>query len=249
MEQKILTISVHRTRKGQCLYDLFEYSNNMDYTIHDLPEHDRPREKLTEHGAGQLTDTELLAILLRTGTQGKNVLELSAEILTTYRLHELGNRSLTELQEFDGVSQVKAGQLQAIGELATRLQNEECDTISGLDDVKTQVQDMTFLADEVLRVFHLSNGNELLQTQEINGSVDAVDFRLRDMFRDAVRENAAAVILAHNHPSGEAAATQQDISVTEEAIELGEKLGVTVLDHVIVGNEVTSLRQDEPSLF
>jgi DNA repair protein RadC len=221
----------------------------MDYTIHDLPEHDRPREKLAERGAGNLTDTELLAILLRTGTQGKNVLELSAEILNTYGLHDLGNRSLTELQAFDGVSEVKAGQLQAIGELATRLQTGDRETITGLEDVTQAVQDMQFMADELLRVFHLSNGNDVLQVQEIDGSVDAVDFRLRDVFRAAVRENAAAIILAHNHPSGEAAATQQDVAVTEEAIELGDRLGVTVLDHVIVGESVTSMRKEHAALF
>lgn len=221
----------------------------MDYTIHDLPETDRPREKLEEHGAQYLTDTELLAILLRTGTQGKNVLELSGEILNRYSLADLGNRSLTELEGFDGVSTVKAGQLQAIGELATRLQNEATDTVSSFADVKNQVQDLKYADNEVLRVFHLSNGNHVLRRQEIQGSVDAVDFRLRDVFREAVRENAAAIILAHNHPSGESAATEQDILVTEEAVELGKKLGVTVLDHVIVGEQVTSLRKDTPQRF
>lgn len=221
----------------------------MDYTISDLPESDRPREKLETLGAANMTDTELLAILLRTGTQGKNVLELSAEILNRYPLDELGNRSMTELQEFGGVSQVKAGQLKAIGELATRLQNVETERITGLEDVKGWVQDMRYLSDEVLRVFHLSNGNEVLHEQEISGSVDAVDFRLRDVFREALRENASAVILAHNHPSGSADPTPQDVSVTEEAVELGETLGVTVLDHVIVGNTVTSMRKDDAALF
>lgn len=221
----------------------------MDYTINDLPESDRPREKLENLGAKHMTDTELLAILIRTGTQGKNVLELSAEILQQYPLHELGNRSLTELQDFDGVSNVKAGQLKAIGELATRLQNEDMETITGLDDVKNRVQDMRFLDNEVLRVFHLSNGNELLQEQEVQGSVDAVDFRLRDVFREALRENAAAIILAHNHPSGESKATQQDVAVTEEAVELGNQLGVSVLDHVIVGKDVRSMRKNRDAAF
>ncbi len=221
----------------------------MDYTISDLPADDRPREKLETVGAGNLTDTELLAILLRTGTQGKNVLELSGEILNRYPLSELGDRSLTELQEFNGVSRVKAGQLKAIGELATRLQNEETEQITGLSDVTNRVQDMRYLSDEVLRVFHLSNGNDLLHEQEIQGSVDAVDFRMRDVFREALRENAAAVILTHNHPSGRSDPTSQDVAVTKDAVELGEKLDVTILDHVIVGDTVSSMRKHDPSLF
>lgn len=221
----------------------------MDYTIHDLPESERPREKLEEFGAANLTNTELLAILLRTGTQGKNVKELSAEILNRYPLSQLGNRSLTELCEFDGVSRVKAGQLKAIGELATRLQREDRETITGFSDVVARVEDMKFLDNEQLRVFHLSNGNEILYEQTIDGSVDVVDFKLRDVLRTALKENAAAVILAHNHPSGAADPTPQDVDVTREAIELGERLGITVLDHVIIGNDVKSMRKTCPDVF
>lgn len=223
--------------------------NGMDYTIHDLPESERPREKLEQHGAGRLTDVELLSIVLRTGTQGKNVKELSAEILNTYSLDELGQRSLQELQQFDGVSRVKAGQLQAVGELATRLQREETEEIAGLADVEAQVADMQFLSHEQVRVFHLSNGNEVLSVQEIDGTVDAASFAPRTVFREAVREDAAAIILAHNHPSGDAAATDADIQVTEELVAAGAQVGVTVLDHVVVGDSVTSMRQTHPDLF
>lgn len=221
----------------------------MDYTIHDLPEADRPREKLRDHGAAALTDTELLAILLRTGTQGKNVKELSAEILNTYSLAQMGQRSLQDLQRFDGVSEVKAGQLQAIGELATRLQKQDRDTVSSLQDVEARVADMRYLESEELRVLHLSNGNELLHEETIDGSVDAVDVTARTVFRDALRHNAAALILAHNHPSGDATPTDTDVATTRDLVETGQRLGVTVLDHVIVADTVTSLRQEQPGLF
>jgi DNA repair protein RadC len=135
----------------------------MDYTIKDLPESERPREKLEEHGASQLTDVELLSIILRTGTQGKNVKELSSEILNSLSLDELASRELEELKKFEGVSRVKAGQLQAVGELSRRMKKSEKEVVESLGDVKSICGDMKFLEGEVLRVFYLSSGNELLE--------------------------------------------------------------------------------------
>lgn len=221
----------------------------MDYTIKDLPEEERPREKLERVGAANMTDTELLAIVLRTGTQGKNVKELSGEILNTHALPDIAERSLTELTAFDGVSTVKAGQLKAVAELATRLQREDRDRVASLSDVEARVADMRFKSTERLRVFHLSAGNELLHEQEIDGVVDEVGFEPRQVFRTAVKQDAAAVILAHNHPSGSSAPTDADVRLTEDIVEAGEKLGVAVLDHVIVGEETASLREERPGMF
>lgn len=221
----------------------------MDYTIKDLPESERPREKLAEHGADYLTDVELLSILLRTGTKGKNVKELSSEILNTYSLDEIADRGLEELKKFDGVSRVKAGQLQAIGELSRRLKKEEREKVSSLGDVKAVCGDMKFLDEEVLRVFYLSSGNELLSRKEFDGAVSDVNFRPRDVFQEAFNSSAAAMILVHNHPSGEASATQEDRDVTRELVELGDKMSVEVLDHVVVGESFYSMRSEEEALF
>ncbi|WP_414837468.1 RadC family protein [Candidatus Nanosalina sp. VS9-1] len=221
----------------------------MDYTIKDLPESERPREKLEERGPDGLTDVELLSILLRTGTKGKNVKELSSEILNTYSLDELADRGLEDLKNFEGVSRVKAGQLQAIGELSRRLEKEEREEISSLSDVKAVCGDMKFLEEEILRVFYLSSGNEILARKEFDGGVSEVGFRPREIFKGALNSNAAAMILVHNHPSGEASATQEDIEVTEELRELGEKMGVDVLDHVVVGDGYYSMRSEEEALF
>ena len=221
----------------------------MDYTIKELPESERPREKLSEHGPDNLTDVELLSILLRTGTKGKNVKELSSEILNTYSLDELADRGLSELKDFEGVSRVKAGQLQAIGELSRRLKTEEREQISSLNDVEAVCGDMRFMEEEVLRVFYLSSGNDLIRREEFDGSVSEVGFRPRDIFKKALNSNASAMILAHNHPSGEASATQKDVEVTEELIDLGGKMGVEVLDHVVVGEEVYSMRKNKENMF
>lgn len=221
----------------------------MDYTIKELPESERPREKLEEHGPNNLTDVELMSILLRTGTRGKNVKELSSEILNTYSLDELADRGLSELKDFEGVSRVKAGQLQAIGELSRRLKTEEREQISSLNDVEAMCGDMKFMEEEVLRVFYLSSGNELLRKEEFDGGVSEVGFRPRELFKKALNSNASAMILAHNHPSGEASSTEQDQEVTEELVDLGDKMGVEVLDHVIVGDEFYSMRKNSKALF
>ena len=216
----------------------------MDYTIKELPESERPREKLLKRGAGDLTDVELLSILLRTGTKGKNVKELSSEILNTYALDELGSRQISDLKDFQGVSKVKAGQLKAIGELSRRMKKEDRETIQSLSDVEAVCGDMKFFQEEVLRVFYLSSGNELLEKREFSGSVSAVGAQPRKIFKTALNSNASAVILVHNHPSGEADATDADIDVTRELISVGEKLNVEVLDHVVVGEEFFSMREN-----
>ena len=221
----------------------------MDYTIKDLPKSERPREKLENHGSGNLTDVELLSIILRTGTKGKNVKELSSEILNTYSLDEMADRDLSELKEFEGVSRVKAGQLKSLGELSRRMKKQEKERIQSLSDVKSMCGDMKFMEEEVLRVFYISSGNEVLETREFEGSVDSVGIEPRKVFKPALNVNSAALILAHNHPSGKAESTSQDVKTTREIIELGDKLGVEVLDHVIVGEGFFSMRESADLTF
>jgi len=221
----------------------------MDYTIKDLPKSERPREKLENHGSNNLTDVELLSIILRTGTKGKNVKELSSEILNTYDLDQLADRDLEDLKEFEGISRVKAGQLKSLGELSRRMKKEEKERIRSLSDVKSTCGDMKYMEEEILRVFYLSSGNELLETEEFDGSVDSVGIEPREVFKTALRVNSAAVILAHNHPSGKTEATEQDLENTSEIVELGEKLGLEVLDHVVVGEGFFSMRESSSLSF
>lgn len=221
----------------------------MDYTIKELPESERPREKLENRGAGDLTDVELLSIVLRTGTQGKNVKQLSSEILNTHSLDELASRELSELKKFEGISRVKAGQLQAVGELSRRMKKSEKEKIESLSDVESVCGDMKFLEEEILRVLYLSSGNEVLKKEQFDGSVDSVGLEPRKIFKPALNSNSAAIILVHNHPSGEAEATDRDLQTTRELIDLGEKLRVEILDHVVVGEEVFSIRESSKISF
>ena len=214
----------------------------MDYSIHDLPESERPREKLEDNGVEALSDAELLAILLRTGIKGKNVKELSYEILEEFSLEKLSEASMNDFKDLEGISKVKAGQLKAIGELGLRLQREERDRIENLSDVKARVEDLKFKSSEVLRVFYLNSGNEIVAEKEFEGAVSNVSVNPKKIFSEALRKDAEAFILCHNHPSGEARPTEQDIDFTEDLIRSGRSLGLDVLDHVIVGEEVCSMR-------
>ncbi|MFO7794121.1 MAG: DNA repair protein RadC [Candidatus Nanohaloarchaea archaeon] len=214
----------------------------MDYSIHDLPESERPREKLQENGVEALSDAELLAILLRTGIKGKNVKELSYEILDEFSLEKLSEASMNDFKELEGISKVKAGQLKAIGELGLRLQREERDRIENLSDVKARVEDLKFKSSEVLRVFYLNSGNEIVAEKEFEGAVSNVSVDPKKIFSEALKNDAEAFILCHNHPSGESDFTRKDLDFTRELIESSEKLGLEVLDHVVVGKEVVSMR-------
>lgn len=214
----------------------------MDYSIHDLPESERPREKLEDNGVEALSDAELLAILLRTGIKGKNVKELSYEILEEFSLEKLSEASMNDFKDLEGISKVKAGQLKAIGELGLRLQREERDKIKNLSDVKARVEDLKFKSSEVLRVFYLNSGNEIVAEKEFEGAVSNVSVNPKKIFSEALKNDAEAFILCHNHPSGEARPTEQDIDFTEDLIRSGRSLGLDVLDHVIVGEEVCSMR-------
>lgn len=214
----------------------------MDYSIHDLPESERPREKLEDNGVEALSDAELLAILLRTGIKGKNVKELSYEILEEFSLEKLSEASMNDFKDLEGISKVKAGQLKAIGELGLRLQREERDKIKNLSDVKARVEDLKFKSSEILRVFYLNSGNEIVAEKEFEGAVSNVSVNPKKIFSEALKNDAEAFILCHNHPSGEARPTEQDIDFTEDLIRSGRSLGLDVLDHVIVGEEVCSMR-------
>lgn len=221
----------------------------MDYRIKDLPEEERPREKLEEKGASYLNSVELVSIILRAGIPGKNVKELSAEILNKYPLDSLADRSVEELETIEGISSVKAGQLIAVGELARRMQKTEREKLESFSDVSSMVQDMKFMEREEVRVFFLSSGNEILGRTSFRGEVSSAGFSMQKVFGKALQKNASAVILCHNHPSGDSKPTETDIQTTESMIETGRNLGVKLLDHIIIGENSTSMRAETELSF
>ncbi len=208
--------------------------------IRDLPATDRPRERLRDFGAGALSNQELLAILLRTGAERESALAVASRLLGRFDgLVGLARDGFAELCAERGLGEAKAAQVQAALELGRRLvaaQPQERALIRFPEDVANLLQgEMGLLDQEQMRVLLLSTRNQVLGTSEVyRGSVHTAVVRIGELFREALRQNAPAIILVHNHPSGDPTPSAEDIAMTKQAIEAGELLDVDVLDHVVL---------------
>jgi len=220
-------------------------------TIRDLPQGERPRERLKQYGARHLSNTELVAILLRTGMQGENVLSLSSRLLAKFKgLAGLGRASFAELCAERGLSEAKACQVMAALELGRRfvsLAPEERMVISSPKDVANLVMaEMAAFDQEHLRVVLLNTKNEVLGIQEIYiGNVNSSVVRPGEVLRPAVRDNAPSIIMVHNHPSGDPTPSPEDVAITKELLAAGKLMGIELLDHLVVGsgNRYVSLNE------
>ena len=220
-----------------------------EYRIKEMKPSERPRERLVSVGAHNLSSAELLAIILRTGTSGENALTLASRMLVeTDGLAGLHRIPYEELCDRRGVGPAKAAQVKAALELANRLRLDEAGfqaSIHSPEDAATHLQcDMELLEQEQFRVLLLDTRNRLLRTVEVyQGSLNASAVRVGEVFRDAVRLNAASIIVAHNHPSGDPTPSPEDVSVTRAIVEAGKLLDIEVLDHLIIGrNRYISLK-------
>lgn len=213
----------------------------MNYRISDLASSDRPRERLSAMGAEALSNAELVAILLRSGVKGMNVIQLAQKLLL--ELGGLGGLHRTpyeELRQQRGVGPAKAAQLKAAIELGRRLSRltlEEKGTIQTPADVAEMLlYEMGALEREHLRAIALDTRNRILKIADVyQGSLNASLVRVGEIFRDAVRINAASIIVVHNHPSGDPTPSPEDVAVTRAIIEAGRLLDIEVLDHIIIG--------------
>ncbi len=207
----------------------------------------RPREALAQRGAGQLPDDALLAILLRSGRRGRNVLELARDVLQAFNgIGPLSRASFEEIKarRFSGLGRVKAMEIAAALELGRRAAAQDTGGESPLvRDPASVVQQLRPLADnlrqEVFWALLLDTRNRLIaRPQEISrGLLDSSPVHPREVFSAAIRHAAAAMILAHNHPSGDPTPSVEDLRVTRQLVEASRILGIRVLDHVIVGRE------------
>jgi DNA repair protein RadC len=211
------------------------------YRITDLQESERPRERLRELGADSLQDSELLAVLLRVGVQGKSAVDLGRDLIQHFHgLAGIHRAPFDELVTQKGVGAAKAAQIKAAIELGRRLNErvpEQQTTINNPEDAARLVRyDMGALDHERLRVLLLDTRNHLLDNVEIyRGSVNTAQVRPADIFKAAVRRNATAVIVLHNHPSGDPTPSPDDVAVTRELIQAGQQLDIKVLDHIVIG--------------
>jgi len=211
------------------------------YTIHDLPEDTRPRERLHLLGAESLSDAELVAIVLRSGAQGINVIDMATQLVRHYQgLPGMQEASIEDLCSHHGVGEAKASQIKASVEIGRRimLANPEArPQVHSPDDVaKLLMPELAYAEQEHVKVVLIDTRNYVIATPTIyKGNLNSAHVRVGELVREASRRNAAAIIVAHNHPSGDPTPSPEDITLTRQVVEAGELLNIGVLDHLVLG--------------
>lgn len=226
----------------------------MSQRIKDIPAHERPRERLAEHGSGALRDAELVAILLRTGLQGRSAVEVAEELLNRFRtFNQLSGATLKQLQSVKGVGRDKAITLQAAFALAQRMVGElrrELPTLDAPERIADLLrEEVRHYRVEAFQVVLLNTRRRLIRIEPISqGTLDTILVHPREVFRPAIAANASAVVLVHNHPSGDPSPSDADIKVTRDLIRAGQLLKIEVLDHLIMGHKTSEEGRDYVSL-
>ncbi|MDA8205265.1 MAG: DNA repair protein RadC, partial [Thermaerobacter sp.] len=203
--------------------------------MYDTPAEERPRERLLRYGAQVLSDAELLAVLLGTGTQGQSVLELSRELIKP-GWAQLSRRTPAELMQVRGLGAAKATTLSAALEVGHRVERGTMVRVASPQDAVRLVSDLRDRDQEEFRVILLNTKGLVLGIETVfRGGLDRVEVFPREVFRSAVARSAASIVVAHNHPSGDPAPSRQDRALTRRLEACGELMGIELLDHVIVG--------------
>ncbi len=218
----------------------------MPIKMKELPITERPYEKLEQYGEKTLTNAELLAIIIKTGTKEETSVGLAQQILNLNETEEKDNLNflreitLEELMKIKGIGKVKAIQLKAIGEIATRMNstvNYKAKKIHKPRDVAKILMDkMRFEKQEILKVIMLDSKNNLLKIKDIaTGSGNFATATLKAVLNEAVKIESSKIILVHNHPTGDPTPSQKDIEFTQEVEKASKILGITLADHIIIG--------------
>lgn len=212
--------------------------------VHDIAKESRPRERLEVFGAESLSDAELLSIIFGMGTKGNNVIDMSNALISEYGFSNLFECSLTELQKISGIGKSKAMQIVSIGEILKRKNSfkKKKTKISKAKDVFDLFFDK--MKDEKKEYFFivlLDTKNNIISVEKIStGILDASIIHPREIFKPAIKNSAARIILVHNHPSGDPHPSDEDLSITRKLIDIGDLIGIEVLDHVIIGDSYWS---------
>ena len=237
--------------------------------IKDLPENERPRERLHKHGPEVLKDSELLAIILKSGFKGTTAIQLGEQVLIALDgdLKRMADYKSKQFEKIKGVGEAKAAQIVAALELGKRLArfHAERDKITSPTDVADlMMSKMRYLQKEIVCVLCLDTkggvttkgvagdldddltwGKKLSEGTIFEGTLNASVFHPREIFRFAIEESANSIVLVHNHPSGDPQPSQEDIRATKQLIEAGDKIGIKVLDHIIIGDGIfVSLKEE-----
>lgn len=216
---------------------------DFSYTIKDLPEDERPREKLYKYGPKALSNTELLAIIIRTGHKENTAIEISQKLLAGKKegISFLSDTTLQEITKIKGIGTCKAAQILAAVELGKRVMagthkdKSKVTTPSDIADIL--MLDMAHLKKEHFKIVMLDTKNQIIGIENISvGSLNSSIVHPREVYKEAIARSSASIILVHNHPSGDPTPSKEDIAITRRLFEGGEILGIKVLDHIIIGN-------------
>ncbi len=218
-------------------------SIDKSYTIKDLPISERPREKLYSYGPESLSNAELLAIIIRTGHKNDTAIDLAQKILNLDNrgLPFLSNVSLEQLTEIKGVGECKAAQILAAIEIGKRISRWRADdkvkVTSPMVIANLMMDEMRYLDKEYFNIAILDTKNQVLSIENISiGTLNASIVHPRDVFGMAIKKNANSIILLHNHPSGDPQPSNEDINITHRLVDVGNLVGIKVLDHIIIGD-------------
>lgn len=211
------------------------------YTIKDFPLEERPREKVKQYGINNVTNKELLSIILKTGTKSINVEDLALSILRKYKLHELKDVTITELTKIKGIGEVKAIELLAAIELGKRINYKTEEKKKKLNNPEVIFQEMRYLfidkKQELFYGLYLNEKQELIERKLLfMGTVNKSITHPREVFKEAYRLSASSIICMHNHPSNDLRPSKSDIEFTTSLVEIGKLQGIPVVDHIIVGD-------------
>jgi len=224
--------------------NIVSFPKKLEYhaTVHDLPTEERPRERLRNYGPHALSNAELLAIILRTGTTRDNVLEMAGKLLAKYGgLSGLIRAEFGEFCNEYGLGEAKASQLKAALEIGRRLgmmqSDEKYQIKSPADAANLVMMEMTYLDHEQMRILILDTKNQVVDNiSRYQGTVNSSVLRAAEIFRPAITRNCPGVIICHNHPSGDPTPSPEDISVTEQLVQAGRVLDIELVDHLVIGN-------------
>ncbi|MGX2960732.1 RadC family protein [Peribacillus sp. JNUCC 23] len=218
--------------------------------IRDVPKDERPRERFIQNGPQSLSNQELLAILLRTGTKDESVIQLANRLINTFEgLRMLKDASIDEITAIKGIGEAKAIQILTaveLGKRITQLNYQDRYVIRSPEDGANYcMEEMRFLSQEHFITLYLNTKNQVLHKQTIFiGSLNASIVHPREVFKEAFRRSAASIICLHNHPSGDPSPSREDIEVTKRLVECGKIIGIELLDHIIIGeHKFVSLKE------
>jgi DNA repair protein RadC len=209
--------------------------------IKDIASENRPRERLKQNGVESLSNTELLAVILQKGTASENVIDMSNRLLSKYSIDKLSECSLTELKSIPGIGDAKAMQIIALFELSKRVNQSK--NLKKIIRIESAQDVFNYFVDELkdkkkehFYVLSLDSKNQIITHSLISiGSLDASLIHPREIFKEAIKNSAASIVLVHNHPSGDPTPSEQDNEVTQLLINSGDMLDIKVIDHIIIG--------------